>query len=73
MRNRRPSWALILLPVIVGLTGLSTLMQRPSFALIRTVDVVQLLGSGVCFGVAMAALGFWFRNRRGENSGNQAQ
>lgn len=70
MRNRRPYWMSILLPVIIGLTGLSTLMQRPRFALIQTVDVVQLLGSGACFGVAIAALGFWVRNRRERNGGN---
>ena len=63
MRNRRQPWSAILLALIVGSVGLSTVMQRPRFALIHTVDVVQLLGSGACFGVALAALGFWLRSR----------
>ncbi len=64
--NSRHPWSIILLPLIVGLVGLSTAMQRPRFAVIQTVDVVQILGSGMCFGVALASLGFWLRNRSGE-------
>ena len=54
--RKRPVIAVLILPVIlviVGFTGLNRVMQSPNFAMYRTVDVVQLLGSGVCFGVAM--------------------
>jgi hypothetical protein len=40
----------------IGLIGLFTLMQRPRFATYHTVDVVQLLATGMCFGVALVAL-----------------
>ncbi len=40
----------------VGLVGIFDLTERPSFGAIRTVDVIQLVGSGMCFGVALLAL-----------------
>lgn len=57
--RRRPLLAVLILPlilVIVGFAGLNRVMQSPSFAMYRTVDVVQFLGSGVCFGVAMVLI-----------------
>lgn len=63
MDKRRRPVAAILLPLIVGLVGLSSLMNKPRFAQVQTVDVVQLLGSGVCFGVTFAVLAFWLRDR----------
>ena len=41
---------------LVGTIGLATLTLRPSFAGIRTVDFVQILASGMCFGVGLLAL-----------------
>jgi len=43
-------------PLFVGMIGLFSLMQKPRFAAIHTVDVVQLLASGACFGVALAGI-----------------
>jgi cyanate permease len=40
----------------VGIIGLAHLTREPSFAAIRTVDFVQILGSGACFGVALMAI-----------------
>jgi len=57
--RKRPLLAVLILPailVIVGFAGLNRVMQSPNFAIYRTVDVVQLLGSGVCFGVAMVLI-----------------
>jgi len=68
MRNRRTGWSAIVAPLAVGLIGFYNLMQRPRFADIHTVDVVQLLASGMCFGVALAALVFWLRNRSAEKN-----
>ena len=60
MADRKwPLIAVLILPVIlviVGFAGLNRVMQSPNFAMYRTVDVVQLLGSGVCFGVAMVLI-----------------
>ena len=57
--RERPLFAVLILPVIlviVGFAGLNRVMQSPNFAMYRTVDVVQFLGSGVCFGVAMVLI-----------------
>jgi cyanate permease len=40
----------------VGLIGLFGITREPRFATFRAVDVVQLLGSGMCFGVGLMAL-----------------
>ena len=46
----------VVVPLIVGLAGMVHFMSQPRFAAIRSVDVVQLSGSGMCFGVALFAL-----------------
>jgi hypothetical protein len=38
--------------------------QSPSFEMYRAVDIVQLLGSGVCFGAAMVGMIFMLRGAR---------
>ncbi len=45
--------------VVVGVIGLVSLMGRPRFQTYHTVDVLQLIVSGMCFGVALA--GFFGR------------
>jgi hypothetical protein len=52
-RRRSPS---ILILILVGAIGLVTLMGRPRFQTYATVDVLQLLASGLCFGLALGAL-----------------
>jgi hypothetical protein len=65
--RKRPLNAVLILPVIlviVGFAGLNRVMQSPNFAMYRTVDVVQFLGSGVCFGVAMVLIIIMLRGVR---------
>jgi hypothetical protein len=59
--GRRRSASVFIL-IIVGMMGLVTLMGRPRFQTYATVDVLQLLASGLCFGLALGAL---LRLRRG--------
>lgn len=68
MLNRRGHWGAIVAPLVVGLIGFFTLTQRPRFADIHTVDVIQLLASGMCFGVALGALTVWIRNRSADKN-----
>jgi hypothetical protein len=49
----RRSVASIFIPIVVGCSGLFSLMQRPRFQAYHTVDVLQLVVSGMCFGVAL--------------------
>ncbi|HEV2178005.1 MAG TPA: hypothetical protein VGW33_12530 [Terriglobia bacterium] len=54
--ERRVLTRAILVPLVVGFIGLAVLMRNPRFEGFHTVDVLQLLASGMCFGVALAAL-----------------
>jgi hypothetical protein len=54
--RKRPPIVIWILVLFIGLMGLYRVTQSPSFDMYRAVDVVQLLGSGVCFGAAMAGV-----------------
>jgi hypothetical protein len=56
MLNRKALASAVAVPLFIGLIGLTNLMHQPRFESIRSVDVLQLLGSGMCFGVALASL-----------------
>jgi hypothetical protein len=56
MFKRKVLTSAVAAPLIVGFIGLVNLMQRPRFASYHNVDVIQLLASGMCFGVALTAL-----------------
>jgi formate/nitrite transporter FocA (FNT family) len=60
-RNKRIVPAIIA-PFIIGMIGLLTLMRQPRFESFHTVDVLQLLASGACFGAALAALIYLLRS-----------
>jgi hypothetical protein len=61
--RRRSVATAILLPLIVGLIGFINLTHHPRFAAFHAVDVLQLLATGMCFGVALSALIVLIRNR----------
>jgi hypothetical protein len=46
-------WVLLLIMGVIALTNVS---QNPRFASFRATDVLTLLGSGMCFGVALVGL-----------------
>ena len=54
--RKRPPVVLLIIPLMIAFAGLNRVTQSPSYHLYRTVDVVQLLGSGACFGAVMTAL-----------------
>lgn len=59
MPNRkRPPVVVFIIPLLIGLLGFYRVTQSPQFESYRTVDVVQLLGSGACFGAALTGLMF---------------
>jgi hypothetical protein len=39
--------------LFIGLIGLFDLVEKPRFQTYHTVDVLQLVASGMCFGVAL--------------------
>jgi hypothetical protein len=59
-----PSVVVWIIPLLTAFAGFYRVAQSPSLAMYRAVDIVQLLGSGVCFGAAMAgAMGSLLRRR----------
>ena len=65
-RNRRPK---VFVPLFIAFMGFAALMKAassPGFAAIRSVDVVRLVASGMCFGAALAALAIFFVGGRSD-------
>ena len=66
MNTRRklfPFW----FPLLLGLMGIARILGNPRLAAIRTVDLVQLIAIGICFGVALATLvTFLYRKEKQE-------
>ena len=56
----------VLVPSVIGLVGLVSLIGKPRFETFHNVDVLQLLGSGMCFGVALATTFTILRGKRGQ-------
>ena len=48
--------ASICILIVIGSIGLFELMQRPRFQAFHTVDVLQLLATGMCYGLALAGI-----------------
>ena len=55
-QSRRRRFAAIFVPALVGLSALFTVISRPRFQTYQTVDVIELVASGLCFGVAFVGL-----------------
>jgi hypothetical protein len=54
--RKRKLWVSIAVLIVIGSLGFINLTQRPRFELIHTVDVLQLLATGMCYGVALAGI-----------------
>ena len=65
MRDRkRPRIVIWIVPLLIGLAGFNRVAQSPRFEMYRAVDIVQLIGSGVCFGAVMVGVIFTLRGER---------
>ena len=65
MNDRTTSVRVFFVLIVFGVMSLFSMLSRPSLATIRAVDVVHLIGTGMCFGAAIVALGVHLRSRRG--------
>ena len=54
----------IVVPIVIGCVGLTRLMAQPRFQSFYNVDILQLIASGMCFGVALFALILLIRGPR---------
>jgi hypothetical protein len=63
-RQSRRQLAPVWVPLLFGLLSLFNMVGKPSLATIRGVDIVQLIATGMCFGVALATLIVFVRRPR---------
>jgi len=63
MNEKRMFLRVFFMLITFGLIGLLGTLGRPSMANIRAVDIVHLIGTGMCFGGAIVALGARLRGR----------
>jgi hypothetical protein len=54
--RKRPPVVLLIIPLLIGLLGFYRLAESPQFESYRTVDVIQLVATGACIGVALTGL-----------------
>lgn len=59
-RKLFPFW----FPLLFGLMGVARIFGNPRLAAIRTVDLIQLIAIGMCFGVALTTLVTFLRRPR---------
>lgn len=64
MGDRRELVRIFVILAVFGLVSLFNMLNKPSFAIMRAVDIVQLIGTGMCFGAAIVALVLFLRNPR---------
>jgi len=64
MNGTRTFLRIFLVLIAFGLVSLLAMVSRPTMADIRAVDVVHLLGTGLCLGGAIVALAAHLRGRR---------
>ncbi|MFN7992671.1 MAG: hypothetical protein U0Q18_03680 [Bryobacteraceae bacterium] len=64
VNGKRPPIVIWMIPLLVGAIGLYRVAQSPRFEMYRAVDIVQMTGSGVCFGAALAGVIFMLRGTR---------
>ena len=50
--------------LVIGLINLRNVAGKPRFQTFQTIDVVQLITTGMCFGVALGLLVMFFRGTR---------
>ena len=62
--RKRPPIVVSIIPLMIGLAGFYRVTQSPSFEFYRAVDVVQLLGSGACFGAVIVGVILRLRGSR---------
>ncbi len=59
-----PPVSVAVVVALIGLIGLLTASQRPSFEAVPAVLVLQLIASGMCFGAALGVIVMHFRIRK---------
>jgi len=64
MNDRRTFLRIFFVLTAFGVMSLLAMLSRSALANIRGVDVVHLIGTGMCFGGAIVSFVAYFRGRR---------
>jgi hypothetical protein len=64
MNDQRASLRVCLVLAVFGAVSFMAMLGRPSLSSIRAVDMIHLIGTGMCFGSAIVAFA-WYRRGRG--------
>ena len=62
MSSRRESFRVAFVLAAFGLLSICSMLARPTIATIRPVDIVHLIGTGMCLGAALVAFA-WARSK----------
>ncbi|MFL5765998.1 MAG: hypothetical protein ACJ77K_18785 [Bacteroidia bacterium] len=61
MNNKRRFPRIFFLLTLFGVMNLLAMLSSPAWANIRGVDIVRLIGTGMCFGAAIVSFGIYYR------------
>ncbi len=64
MNDRRMFLRIFFVLTAFGVMSFSAMLSRSALANIRGVDILQLVGVGMCFGGAIVSFVVYFRGRR---------
>lgn len=64
MNNQRRFLIIFFVLTFFGVMSLLAIISSPAFENIRRVDVVRLIGTGMCWGGAIVSIVTYFRGRR---------
>jgi hypothetical protein len=62
MNNKRRFPRIFFLLTFFGVMNLLTMLSSPAWTNIRGVDIVRLIGTGMCFGGAIAFFAVYYRD-----------
>ena len=64
MNNKRSFLRIFFVLILFGVMNLLHMISSPDWANIRGVDVVRLIGTGMCFGAAIVAFAVYYRESK---------
>jgi hypothetical protein len=64
MKNRRGFLRIFFVLILFGVMNFLGAQSSPGWANIRGVDIVRLIGTGMCFGAAIFSFAIYFHGRR---------
>jgi hypothetical protein len=64
MAKSRTMWSSFALMIIFGSLEFMRATKSPRFEMLHAIDIVELMASGMCIGVAMATLGMIIKGSR---------